>query len=80
MKPSNQEFDTKHNSNNIYITLDAISLPENDTNINRNVNVIRLASLQIHNYSQSYEDELTTTRFTNEHTVLNTNVPLNPNP
>ena len=57
MKLSYQVSDTKYNSNIIDITLDTIYLPENDTTLNSDINDIRLARIQISDYSHSSDDK-----------------------
>ena len=47
MKPSDNEYDTKLNTNKIDTNLDPIYLPEKKTTTNSGINDIRLASLHI---------------------------------
>ena len=73
MKPSDNEYDTKLNTNKTNITLDPIYLIKKDTTTKSDISDIRLASLQIREYLQSSDDDMTPSTFLIPQQTFNNN-------
>ena len=73
MKPSDNEYDTKLNTNKTNITLDPIYLIKKDTATKSDISDIRLASLQIREYLQSSDDDMTQSTFLIPQQTFNNN-------